>query len=837
MTSTLPDTLSQTYQRYKEDTKTIVTWLSNEANTSGYKLPIHIATPPAISTGRAKGKDRKLVRTQDASASPAIKLPTFILVEQAKWLANGKPKVKVPVYIHSSLERAIRARQRCSNWFMSNSPTDDEGAENTKAHIHFINCLIQIRDVLRPFFEIPDLKPRSLRSSTTSSPLTSLNNSFQALKVSDINDETLDSLAIEPAATVKTGQQPKKANAREYELERGEDEDLTFRIFCFFEDLHRIQDVLKEAWQRCHQKTLDSSVAALMTDVAINMVEKWEADLVTLAHGRLDRCDHTQYFRFFTQLFPTGDSVAHPENLGHGTDWAYIWEFLMLQKEVAFTPQRNPAFTRSIFPEPLTSMPQYASKKDEDLFMNRMNLDISSFKVNKGVQFLELEILDNRSAGNKPGFPRRYYGYLDGITKTMCKTENDVITVFASRLLLDANHILGASVKGFYEDLRRDGASALQILDFDHYHQGLLKHRAGYDQSIRDGLELAWGSDEAVRQATGAFSMIRCGIKTNLVATRKKACMKNWAIPSGSSSPSEVDQILIQTWPSKDPIFFYNHNPIYCGMESLRLAVTMHKTGILLSNGIYAFVAMAHVYNLVNQNELLAAPWTDMEQAMERFKSELFHGSYPMKLDEIVRRYGLCFGIKASNFARNARKKVLARTIKRVEPLKESPISACLEAYLAGNESAERFLHSINKFKNLEPSPTKSSNLIDMFDGLRDVVQEALPQIREDLICLNRQCDILLRRIWDKLQAELDVDFGGGSNVTCFYIGSAVLSNVCGHITDRSPNFERSGAPFQRKTVEITAIVVQEFIKELAVADKKAVEPFSIDEVTRDSDD
>ena len=85
-----------------------------------------------------------------------------------------------------------------------------------------------------------------------------LKNRFSALAIED-TDEALDLAAAEVATSnlgVAKKSQAKNRSMEIYELEGQSDIDDAFTIFCFFEDLHRLQDFLKETWDRCKVGTL-----------------------------------------------------------------------------------------------------------------------------------------------------------------------------------------------------------------------------------------------------------------------------------------------------------------------------------------------------------------------------------------------------------------------------------------------------------------------------------------------------------------------------------------------------------------------------------------------------
>ena len=128
-----------------------------------------------------------------------------------------------------------------------------------------------------------------------------LKNGFSALAIED-TDEALD-LAATEVATSNLGE-AKKSQAEDrsveiYELEGQSGIDDAFTIFCFFEDLHRLQDFLKETWDRRKVGTCDLTIASVTTNLAFNLVRRAEEELIVILDPKRYWKPHTP-----TGLYP-----------------------------------------------------------------------------------------------------------------------------------------------------------------------------------------------------------------------------------------------------------------------------------------------------------------------------------------------------------------------------------------------------------------------------------------------------------------------------------------------------------------------------------------------------
>ena len=273
----LPEFLAGSYRRYKEDTTLFITWLAKAAASSGYKPDaakrpkseqpkpsnaparnessesskaaiVESNLPPS---GRLKGKERKAAKDAAHKANkPIIEAPesptpstvkytitTGELLRQAEAVTKTaeNARVKMPASLRAVVERAIRARQRCSEWFRK---SDVQNQYADKQHTHFIEVLEQSLRILEPCVEAKDSIPKQQKQGEPPVGRTaSVTNRFAALKVEespDIDPEEVSEVAAAVHVATKTKSSKGAPEIAVYELEDEDkfDEDLAFLIFC-----------------------------------------------------------------------------------------------------------------------------------------------------------------------------------------------------------------------------------------------------------------------------------------------------------------------------------------------------------------------------------------------------------------------------------------------------------------------------------------------------------------------------------------------------------------------------------------------------------------------------
>ena len=223
-----------------------------QAETHEVPKATNSATPlPA--TRRLKGKERKAAKDAadkarkpnvDGPESPApaigtvkYTITTGELLRQAEAIirTSEKSRVRMPASLRAVVERAIRARQRCSEWFRK-SEVRNEYAD--KQHTHFIEILEQSLQILEPCIEADETATRHLKHDTSSvEENASISNRFAVLKVDESPD--VDPAEVsEISAAINVAEKSKASKGEPeiavYELEDEDefDEELAFLIFC-----------------------------------------------------------------------------------------------------------------------------------------------------------------------------------------------------------------------------------------------------------------------------------------------------------------------------------------------------------------------------------------------------------------------------------------------------------------------------------------------------------------------------------------------------------------------------------------------------------------------------
>ena len=263
----IPDFLAGSYKKYKQDTALFTTWLANAAASCGYKpratkrphseQPAQVKSVntelPLPSTPKLKGRERKLARDAAAKAkkvnddiptTPQVPstvkytITTAELLRQAEAVtqSHARSHVHMPASLRAVVERAIRARQRCSEWFQKSGV---HNKYSDSQHTYFIEILKQSLSMLEPCVEEaePSATTDRKRGESSLEGSTSISNRFAALEVEDLLDVDPSEVS-EVAAAVNVAQKTKPSkdgpvvSAYELEDEDNFDKELAFIIFC-----------------------------------------------------------------------------------------------------------------------------------------------------------------------------------------------------------------------------------------------------------------------------------------------------------------------------------------------------------------------------------------------------------------------------------------------------------------------------------------------------------------------------------------------------------------------------------------------------------------------------
>jgi hypothetical protein len=283
----LPECFIDSYKRYKADTRTIATWLTEGAEISGFtnKNSVHQANPTVINQQtkvKLKGRARKLARdAANAEQKTRAKKPpppqqyvvkTNDFVPMATAIASWcPPKIKPSTTILEIFRRTIAARKSCAMWYAT-------GSDGNEGHQHFINVLEEAFSILKPL--APKEQVDKIRTKYT--PITRKNipeNKFDNLVLED-DDESASEDVTQPTSNPS----PLKPPDVTYEQDDTEnEEEFRFASYCLIRDLNDLRQYLLGLWQRYQRKEVDLAVAAATTNMAMNLVRRAEREFARTA--------------------------------------------------------------------------------------------------------------------------------------------------------------------------------------------------------------------------------------------------------------------------------------------------------------------------------------------------------------------------------------------------------------------------------------------------------------------------------------------------------------------------------------------------------------------------
>ena len=312
----IPEALFGIYQRYKQDTTHVTTWLSKAAITCGsdpasFTKQTVTSVQPSIEneaqrdskTPKLKGRARKLAReaaaTKAKEQEPAqgcqadgktkrYAVSSRDLLVQAKVVATSRnPSIDVPETVVCVLQRAIDARRRCLLWFEKRSGKDET---SNQSHAKFVDILEQVHSALvsssttqasskhlggKSKEENEPGRPTKLPQKGKQSTSSTLKNRFDALQI----EESTFADNVPPTADAPPREVGKNLANALFELEPPKEENTEFELFCFTQDMIEVQH-LYGVWKRYQERNTDLITATVVTVAAIQGIKELEEDFV-----------------------------------------------------------------------------------------------------------------------------------------------------------------------------------------------------------------------------------------------------------------------------------------------------------------------------------------------------------------------------------------------------------------------------------------------------------------------------------------------------------------------------------------------------------------------------
>lgn len=798
----LPEILAGSYKRYKEDTNVFATWLSTTAKACGYKSENSPQPPvqkdaPKIPSSRLKGKARKEAQKAAANGdgpSQDVKLAdlqvtrytvkTKDFLDQAKVVTKSvRPRIQMPLNILRVVQRAIHARKRCADWFRKTGAKDEASIEG---HDHFINVLENALAILLPCC------PKSQTSKQEQKPKTSalepesshnLSNRFGMLNVEDTNDIVLDLAASDISATSATKKSSKAITPHSsdvYELEIQHGTDLAFLIFCFFEDLHRIQDFIKETWGKQKAGTVDLETAAVTTNIALDIVRRAEEDIIATAPAMLAK---PRSFQAIAMVIFHADALAKGDDVDKrlsSSDTLKITEFdefiylstariLMKYEQISSFkieqyPLPVPPVRMSYISRPeLLVLPEVKRWEEEDVRLTQMLMDMSSHDVFQKV------------------FKDRKEPVQDELSTGLHKLRNGEVSVwivFAARVCLDIQAILGEKVGKPYETLKTASNAASAVLDM----------RVEGDELVPGGSGERWLAKDADHMMN-LHAMLTFWIINNPFPYLKEKILEDHDPDEWVKVPEEMKGVMQEVEemnnrnvlpqhmetakklnirpiePNPELTYIFTRNPVYCGTLAFNVAVDMEEAGVALANHHLTIFTMSHLYNALQQTGLLKGRWPEMDSIIKLHIKALFAGDLPTNPKECHCRFSLQLGLSARKYEQQASYRLIRASTKKKRPmLSVTPTSAIFRRFFDRKEPLKDVIFWLESLmqesrKSNKKGTRRTLTPLEFLTQLSDGLPETIPDIHIDYVSMTRTCGMLLKTLRSECLSQLDIEY------------------------------------------------------------------------------
>ncbi|KAI3391625.1 hypothetical protein diail_7026 [Diaporthe ilicicola] len=237
-----------TYRQYKQDTESMLTWLSESLNGLGIAF------------------DGKLEDTTDKQQLQLADRPPGILELASRAKLAG---AVMPYGVVHSLEHALKVRRQYHTWYSNqisrefSKDVNKRIQESNKAHAAFINVLQCIHDLFTP---AKTQASHSQQSSPTNEGILEITNMFAKLEAEDIAESEQKDSSAKPPSGIVPAAQPWVQNKARMLIE-----DKLLELYCLYDDANKICEYLRNKWTDYSLRKIDLKSVSLTTQAAVEL--------------------------------------------------------------------------------------------------------------------------------------------------------------------------------------------------------------------------------------------------------------------------------------------------------------------------------------------------------------------------------------------------------------------------------------------------------------------------------------------------------------------------------------------------------------------------------------
>ncbi|KAG9228927.1 hypothetical protein BJ875DRAFT_500356 [Amylocarpus encephaloides] len=791
----IPGNLTGSYQRYKEDTNIVATWIHDAAHKCGYQLPQKEHQSPSVSNvpenpnnklsqkerlleqaeKRNKKKDnkkhaKKTEPLKDKGSKEPVaaifkkKVSSRELLRQATVIAESG-KITVPSNIAHKLRRAIRVRKRFAAKFASEGPEEEE--PSTRRHLHFIGILEDIAEVLglNAILQQHDASQQEASSMTdlpenTSGETCETTRLFEELEIEDQVRMKESSLETEPAVSYNMKSKPKGKTVYELEQESAAEEIL--RVFCFFEDLHRLRKFLEETWEQARDNQIDITTAAMITNLALDIVRREE---IILTKNKDD--DHLSHYEltldfwvYFT--FPKAKAGEKGRPLVSMVTYMLIEDFLFMPVYQCLVKFRQvidepPNFVDTTMEPPRASDNENtyenaaAFMAGQKLRFHNFNDFLSQYMLEMWMMKMHFMVEDQQKPQNTNRRP-----VLDelsqGFSRLLTQSEASTWLVFGFQVLSDIQKVFGDQIQRGWKELQKVTKNVVRTQLTPSENNAIAS--SGTQQAAEAGLDVVLD-----------LCKITSDVQTLGYQTIKEICRKKALERFAGPKPTMHNgpDFLVKRM-NVTPAFIYAKNPILCGHLAFNLSVKMEQLGMILESEYKTIFNVAHLYNASRQTSNCSVNWPQLDFVIESQKKLLFAGELPNK--GFTNRFLLQMGLKPAVITKKSRDIGSAITRRGFEDgpkMKASNLSEILQQYYGKKEPMPKLQYNLRSLIHGPDSAILGDNSaltscgfrnglcnctrLQYLKEMRDFLQIKSGMIKIDYLSLSRACTRFIRTL------------------------------------------------------------------------------------------
>ncbi|KAM0134641.1 hypothetical protein ACHAO1_005558 [Botrytis cinerea] len=243
---------------------------------------------------------------------------------------------------------------------------------------------------------------------------------------------------------------------------------------------------------------------------------------------------------------------------------------------------------------------------------------------------------------------------------------------------------------------------------------------------------------------------------------------KEWLVSIGAiarASDTEVyNKQLIKSvkhldirliWPHSDVLFFYTHNPVYCGMIGLRLLTSYDEARLAHCDFHLVIIFMAHLYQECVRTSFFQKVWPAMETMIQLHRKDIFDGNVPKSADEAYEKFSKQFFLSKVSSQEYARAKPPGEMT--MPELSRKAFSQAIRPFL---EHQATFNEATNNLQNLVQNLPSAAMMKDnnrrvkrqltslqFLHVLEGFLPEEISKLQFDYIALTLACYPLLEKI------------------------------------------------------------------------------------------